>query len=118
MDKNNKAEILQSLNAEKNMLCTIRSLSTDDRFIRFVGAMRTRQEVTVSQFDSLEADDTLKISELKGVRKVYAYELGMIDSADARIKEIDEILSTINKRASKNNGNAGSHGAIPPKEIR
>lgn len=108
-------EITRALEAEKNYLCMIRSLKTDDRFRRYTEAMKRRFEATIRLFDVTDADSLKELSELKGVRKTYMHELGMINNAEIRIKEIDAELSVINKKVKTNKGKDGAHGAIPPK---
>lgn len=103
------------LSAEKLQLGAIRSLNEDDRFRRYVSALRSRYEQTHEMIDGVPADDIVTISQLKGIRNTYQNELRIIDSCADRIKEIDGELSEM-KQTTKKTGNEGRHGSAPPKE--
>ena len=104
---------------EKLELGAIRSLLEDDRFVRYVKALTSRYEATVGQMDSIPATESIMISELHGVRKVYRHELTLIKTSSVRIKVIDEELAILNKERKINNnrkGNEGISNIVPPKE--
>ena len=117
---NSEKEILGRLDAlsqEKMYLGAIRSLRDDDRFCRFLSGFKARFEDTVAQMDATKADNSLAISELKGVRNAYRYEIALIETSSERIKSIDEQLTLLNKqRKNKPNGKEGASNIVPPKE--
>ena len=105
-----------ALSDEKLQLGAIRSLLEDDRFARYFSALKRRYEATVRVMDAIQADDSLAISEIKGVRNTYKHEIFIIESACDRIKIIDEELTLLNKeRKIKTNGTEGRSNIVPPK---
>lgn len=107
---------LDALSAEKLYLGAVRSLLEDDRFRRYLSGLKQRFEATIHQLDAIEADDVIGNASIRGARRIYSYEIAMIENAPNRIKSIDEELSLLNKeRKNKTKGNEGVSNIIPPK---